>query len=323
MKKIAIIFITLFIIFSSLQVYLFFAAHNYSEQFLVDVKKQRVEELSRKGLSDQSITSELDRWELAYRQSQDVPDSLVVPALRMLLTNTAILTVLAIAAYFVFKKKIFFTRVAALVALLVYLIYLTPTFYRTYLVSNSQGLVWYSISGYGREGFNPYKFDGRFINSATAYWLYANTPFTSDSCRYFQPLYASCSFGVLETIVLANWAYQGNSYDFKRSQKVYNMANKMIDKAIKSGADINQHLSEEGLPLFFVPAMENDPDLLNFLLKSGANPRQKISNPDKPNHGQDVFDFLDATTYNSGKEDYTEIKKILRAALSEDSRAQP
>ena len=67
---------------------------------------------------------------------------------------------------------------------------------------------------------------------------------------------------------------------------------------------------------------DNDPELLSYLLSAGADPHQKINDPGDPDHGQDILSYLDTRNYLRN-EDYTEIKKILRAALSEDSRAQP
>ena len=68
--------------------------------------------------------------------------------------------------------------------------------------------------------------------------------------------------------------------------------------------------------------MDNDPELLSYLPSAGTDPYQKINDPSKPNHGQDILSYLDTRNYLRNEDD-TEIKKILRAALSEDSRAQP
>ena len=95
----------------------------------------------------------------------------------------------------------------------------------------------------------------------------------------------------------------------------------MLKKAIKSGADINQN-KKGGRPFIFMPVMDNDPELLSYLLSAGADPRQKINDPGKPNHGQNILSYLDTGDYLRNEDD-TEIKKIIRAALSEDSRAQP
>ena len=94
----------------------------------------------------------------------------------------------------------------------------------------------------------------------------------------------------------------------------------MLKKAIKSGADVNEPDSK--LPLIFMPVMDNDPELLSYLPSAGGDPYQKINNPGKPNHGQNILSYLDTRNYLRSEDD-TEIKKILRAALSEDSYAQP
>ena len=95
----------------------------------------------------------------------------------------------------------------------------------------------------------------------------------------------------------------------------------MLKKAIKSGADINQN-KKGGRPLIFIAVLDNDPELLSYLPSAGTDPRQKINDPGKPNHGQDILSYLDTRNYLRSEDD-TEIKKILRAALSEDSYAQP
>ena len=65
--------------------------------------------------------------------------------------------------------------------------------------------------------------------------------------------------------------------------------------------------------------------ILNFwvtYLVQGQILAKKINDPSKPNHGQNILSYLDTKNYLRSEDD-TEIKKILRAALSEDSRAQP
>ena len=71
-----------------------------------------------------------------------------------------------------------------------------------------------------------------------------------------------------------------------------------------------------------MPVMDNDPELLSYLPSAGTDPYQKINDPGSPYHGQDILSYLDTRNYLRNEDD-TEIKNILRVALSEDSRAQP
>ena len=185
MKNIAIIFTTLFLILSSLQIYSVFAVYQYHEQHIIDVKDQKRAELKKSGLSDEEIAEDVDSWESFYREWENVRKPKAFYIIKSLFLDLLILSfLLAVASYCFFIEKRFRLKIVSLIILIFLMDALQVLVRRTYLIMDSQGLAILSFFDADQLSFNPYDQDGYLMTPDIAYWLFMNTPTNLNSCRF-------------------------------------------------------------------------------------------------------------------------------------------
>ena len=193
--------------------------------------------------------------------------------------------------------------VGFLIVALVVLVAVAPSFKHSwYWANNYYGLV--TLAGLSKEelSINPYSQDFFWISPDIALWILTNLDYPYQNCPD-QTFVINCKEPKL------NYALSSVGIISKEGEeRMFNLAQHLV----KSKHPIDD-LSHDGLTALHASILSREERVLDFLLKSGANPDIKIVREGQIN-GLDAVGFLEFLTQQNPDIDYTGI----RATLSED-----
>ncbi len=272
-------------------------AYDFSTQSAIAEAKEREREiLVEDGVSSAVIEKELLKLEKRLQHANQWEQSTYKDFVKTTVYASILGVLLGGFVYAFFIRRIYIKTQLAIIIVLS----LVPALWQAYLfVTDARGLITLSSMNNKDFSFNPYVSYGGFISPVMASTIYIHYPMLYKNCGLFSKTLGQCDTPIVFFI--------GNSLDIgdnEAKERQYNI----LKSAIARGESLTATV--DGLAPIHQAVLFNNPRYAAQLIRSGADIKQKINNPDTPLDGLSAVEFLNYLEQKEQK-DFTRLRAIL------------